>query len=82
MDLQLYSVAATPVIIGLVEVAKRTGMTGRYAPLLSVLLGLALAALLKLSEPALGSWFALELAGIISGLLACGLYSGQKALRE
>lgn len=70
MDLTI----AIPVIVALVEVAKRTGLTSRFAPILSVGLGLVL----------LGVWggetVSLNLLeGLIAGLSASGAYSGVKA---
>lgn len=62
-----------PVIIGLVEVAKRVGLNGKYCPVLAVGLGLGFSWMG--TSVGLGG---LVLAGIISGLSAVGLYSGVK----
>lgn len=61
-----------PVIMGLVTVAKRTGLATRYAPALALVLG------------AVGGFFYIEgstigvLVGITMGLAASGAYSGVK----
>ena len=64
------------VIIGIVEAIKRTGyLDTRWSALVAVLLGVALA------------WFSNEgdltdalFLGVVSGLMAAGLYSGTKAV--
>lgn len=69
-------VAAVPLIVGLVEVAKRCGYPDRHAPLLAVALGVAAAASwLLVAGPVdaratvLAVWN-----GIALGLAAVGLY--------
>jgi hypothetical protein len=62
-----------PVIIGLVEVAKRIGLNEKYCPVLAVLLGIGFSALG--TSVGVGGML---LAGIISGLTSVGLYSGVK----
>lgn len=60
-----------PVIVGVVEVFKRVGLTDRFAPLAALILGVA------------GAWVfvggtvaSIAIGGIAVGLLASGLYSG------
>ena len=65
----------TAVVIGLVEVAKKLGMSEKFAPLLALILGLGFAfmgftANADLTQTIVG--------GIIIGLSAVGLYSGTK----
>lgn len=80
MDLQLYGVSGAGLIVGLVELLKRSvGLPPRYAGLVAVALGLLLAALLKWDSPAVGSWLQVLLMGVLSGLSAAGLYSGTRA---
>jgi len=62
-----------PVIIGLVEVAKRLGLNDKYCPILAVLFGIGFASL----GTAVG-FGGMLLSGVISGLAAVGLYSGAK----
>jgi uncharacterized membrane protein len=64
-----------PVVIGLVAVAKVSGVSDRWAALSAVVLGLILAFILGIG----GSWGSIILSGIVVGLSACGLYSGVKA---
>lgn len=72
IDISFMDATLLPVIVGLVAVAKKAGMTSRYAPLLSVFLGVV------------GVWVfndqnTLWLAGVVIGLSSAGLYSGVKA---
>lgn len=65
-----------PVIVGVLEVIKRTGLDTRYVPALSLLLGAAVSVALEgITVPAV-------LQGLMYGLSACGLYSGTKATLE
>ncbi len=66
---------AIPIINGLVEVAKRTGLANRYAPLLAV--GLGLLAGIGLRNPNESIAIAI-MEGLIIGLSAVGLYSGTR----
>lgn len=58
-----------PIIIGLVGTVKSLGVDSRYAPSVSIVLGIGLSFLLQVH------W----LVGILAGLSASGLYSGVKA---
>lgn len=70
--------ALVPVIIGLVGVFTMAGMNKKYAPLLSLLLGLFLVSLsVKFKVN-----YAVVLVGLITGLSASGLYSGTKKTVE
>jgi len=60
-----------PLVIALVETAKRMGFSSTYAPLLSIILAIGLYALRTLSIGV-----DLILPGIVAGLTASGLYSG------
>lgn len=73
----VFGVALVPLIVGVVQVAKLTGLPDRFAPLASLILGLVLSAGLGLSQ----NDFTAEslLVGIALGLSASGLYSGVKA---
>jgi len=64
-------VILVPIVIGLVEVAKRSGLATKWSPVLSIFLGIAGAYLV-------GSYVSADtlLQGIIVGLSASGLYSG------
>lgn len=63
-----------PVIIALVAGVKQAGMDSKYAPILSIIFGLAGFYLLGVGEigPRLFE-------GLVAGLTASGLYSGVKA---
>jgi len=65
--------AAIAVIVGLVQAIKNFGLELRYAPLLSVFLGLGSAFLFP--EATLGLTI---FRGLVIGLSASGLYSGVK----
>lgn len=62
-------------IIGLVELAKRVGLPDRFAPLLSLVLGLGAGFLYFGSDPREAILY-----GIVMGLTASGLYAGGKTL--
>lgn len=68
------AVAAVPIVLGLVQLIKITGLPTRFLPTVSVLVGIALVALI----PEL-SWQTTIVQGIIAGLVASGLWSGSKA---
>ncbi|MGI6357172.1 MAG: hypothetical protein ACOX2K_00500 [Bacillota bacterium] len=75
MEFEFNGVALVPLIIGLVEVAKRVGLSTKLSPLLSLLLGLGAGFLLygsNLSQAII--------TGAMIGLSASGLYSGAKAV--
>ena len=67
------------VVIGLVEAAKRIGVPEKFAPLVSLILGLGLSFLGFVANPDLVSTI---VGGIIIGLSAVGLYSGTKNIVE
>ncbi len=67
------------VVIGLVEAAKRIGVPEKFAPLVSLILGLGLSFLGFVANPDLASTI---IGGIIIGLSAVGLYSGTKNIVE
>lgn len=81
MDIDLTMVAAlTPIVMALIEIAKHAGLPSRWAGAAAAVFGVVLAALYALaSESTIGPalW-----AGLIAGLTAAGVYSGQKAARE
>lgn len=60
-------------VVGLVEVAKLSGMNSRYAPLLAVTLGILYSFATDFS-------FASGIRGVILGLSAAGLYSGTRTI--
>ena len=71
--------AISGLVIGIVQIARKLGLTAKYAPLAAVGAGIALAGLQGLIYPsalptsqAIGSWL---LTGIAAGLTASGLYS-------
>lgn len=71
------ALAAAPLVVGLVEVAKRSGLPTRWAGLASLLFGVLVALLIG------DSWDrAAIVAGIAAGLSAAGLYSQAVTLRE
>ncbi len=65
-----------PVILGLVQVAKKAGLATRYSPLMSVLLG-AVAGYLYIFQSTTGVLF-----GIVAGLSACGMWSSVRTTME
>lgn len=65
--------AAIPVVVGVVQVIKSTGLPDRWAPLTSLVLGLGVGIL------AGGTPLVMVLGGLVIGLSASGMYSGAKA---
>ncbi len=62
------------VVLGLVEVVKKTGLNRRYAPLVSVIFGVTIGFFYGGFESTSYN----VLAGFLSGLTACGAYAGVK----
>lgn len=77
MDITVYGVVVTGVIIGLLEIAKGLGLNTKYVPIVSVILGV-------LSVCVYGSGNVAEnvLVGLAVGLSAVGLYSTTKNVLE
>jgi hypothetical protein len=65
---------AVPVIIALVSAIKGVGLDSKYAPIVSILLGISF-----MAGGGEGTIFMKIFEGIIAGLSASGLYSGAKA---
>jgi hypothetical protein len=72
---------AVPLIVALVELAKRLGCPDRYAPLVALVLGLltAFGAVAAIPFPP-QHWFLTLLIGLGLGLGAAGLYSGGRSV--
>ena len=70
--------ALVGLIMALVEAAKRTGLPAKYAPLLSLALGIAAGVfIMSPGDVIQGIW-----SGIAMGLSAVGLYSGVKNVKD
>lgn len=69
-----YDAALLPAILGIVEVAKRMGLSSKWAPVASVALGLV-AGYFYIAP---GQPLQAALSGISMGLAAVGLWSGPK----
>jgi hypothetical protein len=74
MEMTWSFAVAVAITVGLVEVAKTIGLTTKYAPLASLVIGVGASFLFPAATVALTILF-----GVIVGLTACGLYSGAKA---
>lgn len=73
-ELSVYGVALVPVIMGMIELLKRTGVPNKYSPLIALILGIFSGFYyLAPGDPQKALFF-----GIIAGLSAVGLYSGTK----
>lgn len=73
IDISPTLLAASPIILGVVSMVKGLGVPSKWAPLISIALGIGAAALLG------GTPFVIVMSGIVVGLTASGLYSGAKA---
>lgn len=83
MDLVLFGVPAALVIVALVELAKSQGLSSRYAAPAALGLGIFFGIIAKMAagNPEFAGWAEAVFVGILAGLSASGLYSGQKAVR-
>lgn len=68
------ALALIPLVVGLVEVVKNVGIPERFAPLASLVIGVALAFFVFPTLPMV------ILGGIAIGLMASGLYSGVRTM--
>ena len=73
-ELSPQDAGSIPVILGLVEVLKYSGLPTKYAPLASLILGVVYG-LTMVSQDVSGA-----ILGIVAGLSASGLFSGTKAV--
>jgi L-lactate permease len=71
---EAYGYALVPIIIALVQVAKRMGLALRYLPFLAIVLGIAASYFYVFPEHPKRA----VLEGIVMGLSAVGLWSGIK----
>lgn len=84
MDSTYAGIVAVPLIVGLVEVCKRAGLPERFAPLMSMALGLGLS-LGYMATTVVGtgpSPMDAVVVGLALGLSASGLYSSSKTAVE
>lgn len=65
---------SVPIVLGLVELIKRAGLSNRYAPIVSVVLGIGSMFLLG------QEWQSAVMNGIFVGLSASGLWSSTKTV--
>jgi hypothetical protein len=73
---EFYQFVVIPIIIGIVEVVKRTGLPKKFSPLVSLALGLFFGFVF------LDTFKESLIVGLIVGLAASGLYSGSKSLNQ
>ena len=73
---EFYSLVIIPIILGIVEVLKRSGLPIKYSPLASLLLGILFGVFF------IDSFKEGLIVGMMVGLSATGLYSGSKNLME
>lgn len=78
MNFEIYDVLIVPLIIGLVAVAKKSGVPTKILPVLSLGVGLGVGILYASN----GDIKQGVLVGAMLGLSASGLYSGTKAVVE
>lgn len=77
MDINVALVAVlTPIVLGIVQVAKGAGMSSRWGGIAAILIGaiLGISAGLYAGEPYLSG-----IAGLVAGLTAAGVYSTTRA---
>lgn len=89
MELVIYGLPIAAVVLGLTQVVKRALCSvmpegwdsDPWMPLVAIAFGLFISCFARLDDPTLGTWFQAILMGVMTGLSASGLYSGQKAVR-
>lgn len=72
--MEFQETAIVPIVIALVEAAKQVGLNNRFAPVLSIILGIGLGLL------AGGVSLSSASKGLVFGLAASGLYAGSKTI--
>ena len=84
MPTEYAGVLAIPLIIGLVEAAKKVGLDTVWATPLAIVIGLAISVGYVAAQQLPGSevWVSAVLWGLALGLSASGLYSGAKKVGE
>lgn len=75
MPNEILQLVMIPAVNGLVEVAKKTGLPNRFAPLLAVALGIM--AGIGLRDPNASTAVGI-IEGVVIGLSAVGMYSGTR----
>lgn len=76
--MEIYNVAIIPLIVGIVELAKKLGLPDKFAAVLSAILGVVIGLVyVAPDDPAKA-----VLVGLSMGLAASGLYSGVKNTGE
>ena len=73
MDVSLANAALVPVVLALTQIIKKLGVPSKWAPVVSIALGLVVVWLTNGQNPAI-------LAGLLVGLSASGLWSGSKSV--
>ncbi|MBS4191732.1 hypothetical protein KHA94_16200 [Bacillus sp. FJAT-49705] len=74
---EIYDVAIIPLILGLVELFKRGGLSDKYSPFIAVIFGLLFGIFYVSADVKEGI-----VVGLMLGLSASGLYSSTKNLFE
>lgn len=75
--------AIAPVVLGVTEAIKRTGISVKWAPFVAMLTGLVFAFLFDYSQEEAfiaGNVAQNAISGVLAGLTAAGLYSGVKTI--
>lgn len=72
---EVYNIAIIPLVLGLVELFKRAGVSAKYSPFVAVILGILAGVFYISSDIKEG-----VIIGLMLGLSASGLYSGTKNL--
>ena len=68
------TLAAIPIIVGVVSALKMAGLPSKWAPVVSIVLGMGIALLVE------DTTTLRILGGLVIGLTSSGLYSGTKAV--
>jgi len=82
MQYMALAVAVSPLVIGLVQVAKQAGLATRWTPVAAVLFGIVLCVVFgEAGQPPHPDYATRVVAGVTAGLMAAGLYASVKTMR-
>lgn len=76
MESLIFGIPALALVIGLTELAKRSGIPSRWCPLVSIFMGVSLMFVANANP----YWGVSVVEGLVLGLTASGLYSGTKSV--
>ena len=79
----VYGIPVSVLILGLIQFFKSQGLDTKWAPSISLALGVVFAVLSQVASEysAFDAWYKVIVMGVYFGLMACGEFSAVKKLR-